>query len=55
MCNSLIKGKKELKLVFTPTNNLERSFFYELFSGNATIETVPNTDDIIITQKEKQE
>jgi hypothetical protein len=56
MCNSSTKGKKELKLIIEPTNTLERQFFSELFVGGlATIETVPNSDNIIITLKDKNE
>ena len=54
MCNSSIKGKMEVKLIISPTNNLERQFFTELSAGVATIETIANSDDIIITLKEKE-
>ncbi len=55
MCTDCTKGKKEIKLLIQPTTNLERQFFTELFtSGQAVIETVPNTDEITITLKERE-
>lgn len=54
ICASSTKGKSGIKLIFTPTNALEREFFNQLFSsGGAVIETVANTEDIILTRKEE--
>lgn len=53
ICTSSTKGKSSMKLVITPTNSLEREFFNQLFSnGGAIIETVTNTEDIVLTRKE---
>ena len=51
MNTASVKGKKELRLIITPANSLEREFFNNLFaSGKAIIETVANSDDIIIRE-----
>lgn len=48
------KGKEKLKLTLTPMTSLEREFFNNLFvGGNAIIETIPNSDDILLTIKDK--
>lgn len=54
ICTSSVKGKSMTKLVITPTNSLEREFFNQLFSNKgAIIETVTNSEDIVLTRKEE--
>lgn len=47
------KGNDDLRLIITPSDNLERSFFDQLFSGEVKFETVPNTDNIVISKVSK--
>lgn len=54
MSTSSVKGKSEIKLTLEPANNLEREFFNNLFSGGtATVETIPGSDEVILTIKDK--
>tara|TARA_R110000868_G_C10481064_1_gene729290 strand:- start:338 stop:526 length:189 start_codon:yes stop_codon:yes gene_type:complete len=47
-------GKSEdVKIIISPSDNLEREFFNQLFGGEVIFETVPNTEQIII-KKEAQ-
>lgn len=49
-----IKGKDHIKLVIEPSTNLEREFFNNLFAGGtAVIDTVPNSEEITITLRDK--
>jgi len=54
MESASIKDKRQTKMTISPTTNLEREFFNNLFtSGNAVIETIANSDEITITVKDK--
>lgn len=53
ICASSVKNKNLIKLVLSPTNALEREFFNQLFAnGTAVIETIPNSDEIVLVHKE---
>lgn len=47
------KGKEEICLIISPSDNLETEFFNTLFTKSEVVfHTVPNTDQIIIKKKE---
>lgn len=48
------KGNEEIRLSFSPSDNLEREFFNALFvQEGAVIEAVPNSDEIVIKKNIK--
>ena len=53
MTFEMIKKDKEIILTVAPTDNLEREFFNQLFSGEVKVEQLPNGETIIIKKIEK--
>ena len=39
---------EDVKIIISPSDNLEREFFNELFTGGVTFEQIPNTEQVVI-------
>ena len=54
MCKNYTKGAEDIKLIISPSDNLEREFFNQLFKGEAVFETIPNSENIIIKKQDNE-
>jgi len=52
LSKSNIKGREEILLTISPSDNLEREFFNALFSGaDVEFTKVANSEDIVVSKK----
>lgn len=51
LSKTTIKGKETITLTISPSDNLERAFFNELFRSEVSVTVIPNTDEMLIQRK----